>query len=87
MSTHKAAHQRALILMDAERAVPGITFHEDDSELEIMRTVVARVMGRKFVDGRADDYVIGCFEVIREDGLVAKPGAQHYPSACRSKYH
>ena len=75
MSTRKAAHQRALILMDAERAVPGITFHEDDSELEIMRTVVARVLGRKFIDGRTDEQVVNYFQVIAEDKRVAKPEA------------
>jgi len=72
MSTHKAAHQRALILLDAAKALPGVSFSENDSDMDIMRHVVLQVLGRKFVDGRTDDYIAGCFQVIAEDNLQCR---------------
>jgi hypothetical protein len=40
--------------------------------MDIMRNVVLQVLGRKFVDGRTDDYIAGCSQVIAEGNLECR---------------
>lgn len=89
MSTEAKVHARAQLIVDAARAAPLVDINPNWTDAQARREVVRAVLGEHQAhDGRSDEYVEACFQIIKEDGRVAKaPAPRFYGNAHRRDRH